>query len=157
MINEVEALDSWWIEGMTALRDAIGESIKIGEELIRANDVKDQSVLVVILTDGQENASKEWSDKEIKFAIKQKEESDKWTFTFVGGELQAEEMIAKMGFDVGNTTNCSFTTASMSSTSGKTLRGLDKYYTARKAGIMSVKNFYEEDKDDKDEEDKRWQ
>lgn len=147
-VNEVSELKSWWCGGATALRDAIGAAYQLGTVLLSNNaDIEDQSVLVMILTDGEENNSREWTDDMIKTKMKQLEDSGKWTFTFIGGQLQASDMITKMGFAAGNTMSMSQTTASYSSSSKMSNRGLDKYYMMRKRGETATKEFFTEDDD----------
>ena len=65
--------------GMTALFDAIGFSI---QKLNSLPDIKDENtaVLVVILTDGWENASTTHSQKEIAAQIRELEATKQWTF-----------------------------------------------------------------------------
>lgn len=63
----------------TPLYDAIGKTIRAIES--KANSHK---VLFVVLTDGEENSSSEWNDRTIKTLIKEKEDKDKWTFSYIG-------------------------------------------------------------------------
>jgi hypothetical protein len=148
-VNDLNELTDWWIGGSTSLRDAIGASIGIGSNLLADNDQDDQSVLVMILTDGEENSSREWSDEQIRSKIKSLEDSGKWTFTFMGGQLQASDMVANMGFSAGNTMSMSQTTASYSSSSKMSGDGLDKYYMMRKTGLKGTKEFFSEEEEDK--------
>jgi Mg-chelatase subunit ChlD len=72
--------------GYTALNDAIGGTIAA----IDAGDyAKDRKVLVVVMTDGRENASKEWTSRaEIAKLIKRKEDAG-WKFVFFGANIEA--------------------------------------------------------------------
>lgn len=151
-VSDLDELTDWWVGGSTSLRDAIGSAIGVGSTLLSDNDQDDQSVLVMILTDGEENSSREWSDEQIRSKIKSLEDSGRWTFTFMGGQLQASNMVANMGFSVGNTRSMSQTTTSYSSSAKMSASGLDKYYNMRKTGLKGTKEFFTEE-----EEDKRWQ
>jgi hypothetical protein len=77
-------------EGQTAMLDAIGESvnnIRIAcESEILSNRM---SVVVIILTDGQENASRRFSYHQIASTIAALEETGRWTFTFLGADIDA--------------------------------------------------------------------
>jgi hypothetical protein len=76
--------------GGTALLDAIGMSIneiRISNETLILND--EMSVVMVILTDGMENTSREFTYHQIAKTIKSLEETDKWTFTFLGADIDA--------------------------------------------------------------------
>jgi len=152
--NEVKPLTDWWAGGATALRDAIGAAINIGNNLLSEHDTDDQSVLVMILTDGEENTSSEWSDDRIREEIKTLEASNKWTFTFMGGELQAIDMIARMGFSRGNTYCMSQDIEGYSSAVRMSKRGLDEYYNMRRAGETNTTSFFtpEDDKCQQKEE-----
>ena len=49
---------------MTALLDAVGSTIDLTKK--KAKKVGATKVIVVILTDGQENASKKWTKQDLK-------------------------------------------------------------------------------------------
>lgn len=83
--------------GMTALLDAIGQSVnalnlKIGREI-----QDDQaSAVVVIITDGYENSSRLFSHRQIADIIRELESTGKWTFSYLGATLDAVEVAASM-------------------------------------------------------------
>ena len=66
---------------VTPLFDAIGSSIKKLKNDIK--DIEDAAVLVTIITDGYENASKEWTAAAIKRLIDECKK-DGWMFAFIG-------------------------------------------------------------------------
>ena len=76
--------------GTTALLDAIGKSIygiknRFGKEL--QND--EISIVLVIITDGHENASRLYSYHDVAYLIKELDETGKWTFSFLGADFDA--------------------------------------------------------------------
>jgi uncharacterized protein YegL len=80
-------------DGMTSLNDAIGESIhylnqKIGAALSDA----DADVIVLIMTDGHENSSKQYSATAVKTLMESCEQSGKWNFLFLGAGLEVTEV-----------------------------------------------------------------
>jgi len=84
-------------EGSTALYDAIGESVmalksKAGSEI----EHDKASAVVIILTDGYENASKLFSEKGIRNLIRELEDTGKWTFSFLGADMAAIEQAEKL-------------------------------------------------------------
>ncbi|MEI6422407.1 MAG: vWA domain-containing protein [Lentisphaerota bacterium] len=89
--------------GMTALYDAIGQAINaVGTRL--ANEPEDQrpgKVIVAILTDGEENSSKEFTQEKIAEMIKHQTEKYNWNFMF----LAANQDAWKAGGSLG-VTNC---------------------------------------------------
>lgn len=81
--------------GATPLYDAIG----MGIAKINALTTEDDSVLVTIITDGEENCSEEYSLKMIKNLI-EKQKKQNWTFTFIGtDDLDVENIALDMGID----------------------------------------------------------
>ena len=65
----------------TPLYDAIGKTINALKKDIK--DVEDAAVLVTIITDGYENASKEWTGPGVKKLIDECK-ADGWMFSFIG-------------------------------------------------------------------------
>lgn len=81
--------------GATPLYDAIG----MGIAKINALTTEDDSVLVTIITDGEENCSEEYSLKMTKNLI-EKLKKQNWTFTFIGtDDLDVENIALDMGID----------------------------------------------------------
>ena len=73
----------------TALYDAIGISVNA----LRKRVEKDDKVLVTIVTDGYENASREWSGKAIKELIEEMRQKG-WVFTYIGANHDVEAAAA---------------------------------------------------------------
>jgi uncharacterized protein YegL len=100
-IEEVQKLDekSYQPRGTTALLDAVGRTIKtVGERL---NHTPEQErpgkVLIVILTDGLENASKEFSLKQINQMIQHQRDVYSWEFIFLGAGQDAIQTANSLG------------------------------------------------------------
>ena len=83
--------------GGTPLYDAIGECI-------RRVDAKDRAVTMVIITDGQNNTSKEFTAESVKALIKEKEALG-WTFVFIGADIDSYAVGGSMSFTSGNISN----------------------------------------------------
>lgn len=77
--------------GFTAMRDAIGKAIvETGERLARMAEVdRPGNVLFVVITDGQENASKEYTQAQIAKMIKHQQEKYDWDFSVMGANIDA--------------------------------------------------------------------
>lgn len=82
--------------GMTALYDAIGKTID------RLEGKKD--VVMLIQTDGFENASREYDLEKVREMIKAKK-AEGWDISFMGSNIDAHTTGTKMGVDVGKTVN----------------------------------------------------
>jgi len=92
LINKIKPLnlETYHPRGTTALLDAIGESINIiDNKFAEQIEAKQVSVIVVVLTDGYENASVNYGYQNISSLIKEKEYSDQWTFSFIGADINA--------------------------------------------------------------------
>ena len=75
--------------GMTNLYDAIGQTMNEVNDFISLNKKKNRpSVTFVILTDGMENSSSKYNDKQIKQMIELAEGKD-WSFFFLGANIDA--------------------------------------------------------------------
>lgn len=80
--------------GMTALLDAIGFVISDKEKYTS----KDGKTIVVVLTDGNENCSKEWNQDKIFKLINERKE-DGWEFMFLAAGQDAISTATNYGFD----------------------------------------------------------
>lgn len=85
---------------LTPLYDAVGDAIKETERHVRNN--QNSQVTIVILTDGYENASREWSQENVKKLIERKQRED-WTFLFLGAGEDAWQAGFNLGVPKGNT------------------------------------------------------
>ncbi len=96
-LPEVENLNtkSYIPCGTTALYDAICDAISA------AGDVAEK-VLCVILTDGQENSSKENGKAATLKLIEEKQSSGKWTFIFLGAAESAWNEASAIGIPINN-------------------------------------------------------
>ncbi len=86
--------------GGTALLDAIGRTInKVGERL-RETKEKDrpEAVILLIMTDGQENSSREFTKSKIKQMVEHQRTKYNWHFVFVGSNQDAILTGADYGF-----------------------------------------------------------
>lgn len=80
--------------GMTAMNDAIGKALTT---LFEKNPAK---AIVCILTDGQENASKEYTYTQIKDPIKQAEDKD-YEIVFLASGIDAQQTSTNLGMTRG--------------------------------------------------------
>lgn len=87
--------------GSTALLDAIGRTvIDLGARLAALpEDARPGTVLVCIVTDGRENASREFSHPTIRDLIVEQTEKYSWTFIYLGADQDAIEQAVQMGID----------------------------------------------------------
>ncbi|MFN6014726.1 MAG: vWA domain-containing protein [Flavobacteriales bacterium] len=85
--------DRYRPEGYTALYDAIGESVNgIMERFGAAINNGEMSVVVIILTDGHENASRKFDQRMIAATIDELQATDGWTFTILGADFDITQV-----------------------------------------------------------------
>ena len=91
----------YFVGGSTALLDAIGKTIyKIATaQKNTAEDYRAEKVMFVIITDGEENASREYSARQVKELIQRQKERFHWEFIFLGANIDAVETAGRFGID----------------------------------------------------------
>ena len=87
--------DDYIAQGTTALLDAVGNTLSAikGREEV---NVPENKVLVVIITDGKENASKEWKKPDVKKLIEELQEKG-YEFVFLGADIDAVSVAGGIG------------------------------------------------------------
>lgn len=86
--------------GCTALLDTLGDAIKhisTIHKYARKEDVPDNT-LFIIITDGMENASHRYNDKDVKKMIEEKKKKG-WEFIFLAANIDAIETASTYGIN----------------------------------------------------------
>ena len=107
-IQEVKSIDKEYVpSGTTALFDAIGIAISENGKRFDSmtEDEKPEKVLILTITDGAENSSKEYTLDKIKEMVKHQIEKYKWDFSFVGANIDSFSVGSGMGFAQSATMN----------------------------------------------------
>jgi uncharacterized protein YegL len=119
-IAEVVELDTarYVPRGSTALLDAIGRTIdELGAKLAATpEDLRPGQVIVAILTDGEENASRRFTWRDVAKRIRHQTEQYDWKFLFLGANQDAIATAAKMSIHAADAANFSMTAASYGAT-----------------------------------------
>ncbi len=89
----------YFVGGSTALLDAVGTTIhKIAAvQKNTAEEYRAERVLLVIITDGEENASREYSIQRVKAMIEHEKREYGWEFVFLGANIDAVETAGRFG------------------------------------------------------------
>ena len=108
-LGEVQKMkeDDFFVGGSTALMDAIGGAIHhIGNihKYIRPEDVP-ANTMFVIMTDGMENASRNYNSDRVKQMIERQKKRYGWEFLFIGANIDAVETAARYGIDADRAVN----------------------------------------------------
>lgn len=87
------------VGGSTALLDAIGRTIQklVHVQKNTAEEYRAESVMFVIITDGAENASREYSASKVKAMIEEEKTKYGWEFVFLGANMDAVETAGRFG------------------------------------------------------------
>lgn len=123
--------------GMTALFDAVGRAL---DEVGKRYDEKKKKdrpakVIFLIMTDGEENSSKEYKLKQISEKTQKRQNEDKWEFVFMGANQDAWAA----GSGMGILQNINYSVNDTQSTFAKAA-----YYSANSRTYninASIKNF----------------
>lgn len=135
--------DSYNPVGSTAMYDAVGYAL---DRFAAETDIDDpnNAYLVMIFSDGEENASTKWNSARLAERIQQLKLTDRWTFTYVGANQDLSKISQTLNIDDTNVyrgwhpTDDTTSIQMMASSNS----GLESYMTCRKSGGTSVKNFY---------------
>ena len=82
--------------GNTALFDAVGNTVQT------VDTSGFDKVITVIMTNGEENSSREWTMQAVRDLIRNKEAAGNWTFVFLGANLDAFTQGANLGVPMAN-------------------------------------------------------
>lgn len=106
-LSEIKPLDNttYHCTGYTALYDAVCKTIdEVGQKLAAMNENdRPGLVMVVIITDGEENQSREFNLEQVKQRIKTQTDQFSWQFVFIGANIDAFSAGQQLGIKAGNT------------------------------------------------------
>jgi hypothetical protein len=97
----------YYVRGCTALLDAVGGAIHhIGNvhKYAREED-RPEKTLIVITTDGMENASRKYSYDRLKMMIERQKEKYGWEFIFLGANIDAAKEATRFGISEDRAAN----------------------------------------------------
>lgn len=88
----------------TALYDSVGRGIlELGERLAKLPEAeRPDKVLFVIITDGEENMSREMTLDRVQAMVKEQTEKYSWTFLFMGADIDAYKGAGALGIQPSN-------------------------------------------------------
>ncbi|KKM72247.1 hypothetical protein LCGC14_1422470 [marine sediment metagenome] len=142
-ISKIESAE-YQLGGSTALRDAMLTAIETMQE--KQNSAKNQGFLVILISDGQENASGT-SAEQLKSRIGELQGTDRWTFTYMlDGHTweEATDFAWSTGVNLGNVSSYTSTPAGTGKASEVMQNASINYLCARSRGETSSKTFYNE-------------
>lgn len=130
----------------TALWDAVGRSIReTGARLNKMDEEeKPAHVLMIIITDGQENSSHEFKKTQVRLMVEHQEGAYSWTFVYLGSAMTTFADAADLSFAHVSTYNAA--------TTGHIARGLVAATNNLRSnsGFVGMKSDYTHDADAED-------
>lgn len=143
-VNEVKELtaETYCPDCCTALYDAMGMSLNA----LRKKVAEDDKVLVTVVTDGYENASREYSGKAVK-ALVDELKAKGWVFAYIGANQDVEAVAATIS--ITNVMNFETTSAGTQVMTDRVNRSRERLYCCMAAPDFSAaeanENFFDED------------
>lgn len=97
----------YYVRGCTALLDAVGKTIlDVGYRLSSTNkEERPAKVIFVIITDGMENSSREFTYSKVRELIQHQQEKYNWEFVFLGANIDAVKEAGSIGICEDNAYN----------------------------------------------------
>lgn len=136
----IQDADAYFLipRGMTALLDAIGKTINtVGERLDKTpEEDRPEQVIVVIVTDGHENSSQEFSRGTINEMITHQREKYNWEFVFLAANQDAMEEATSLGIARGKAVNIDATKKGMVDTYGLVNCAVSSYRSSGSTGQL---------------------
>lgn len=111
--------------GGTPLYDAIGKTLAGTQARITDKNTK---VVFVIITDGQENSSIEWTSEKIKVEVEARTK-DGWLFQFLGANIDSFSEGSTLGFSALSTMDY-----------GANAKGVNAMYAASSGSVMRFRS-----------------
>jgi len=100
-VNDIEKFE-YDASGLTAMNDGIGIAItNMGKWLYerdKNNEEMPSKTLVVVMTDGMENSSKEYTLERVREMIKEQSEKYSWEFIYMGSDITTSNAADELGF-----------------------------------------------------------
>lgn len=88
----------YYVRGCTALLDAVGQTIERVNAAQKASlEKRPDHTVFVITTDGMENASKHFSQEDVRRAINKRTKKNGWEFMFLGANIDAVNTAGNLG------------------------------------------------------------
>lgn len=134
--GEFPSIDHISPAGNTALLDAIGESIqRIEFSAAHELETRQASVVIIVLTDGHENASTRFDAAAIQREMSRTRETGLWSFTFIGADFDVTEMAER--FNVGLQSRMNISKDQMPEFFQSTGRSMNAYLYKKRFGTIS--------------------
>ena len=135
-------IDAYNPTGSTAMRDAIGYVVDKFNTTTDISD-KDTAYLIIVISDGYENASTHHSAAALKEMITAAEATKRWTFTYMGCSKESlKEVTMSTGIAASNMANFDGTARGIRMAAVAAKDGLADYFHNRRQGLTKTCCYY---------------
>ena len=99
--------EQYYVRGSTALLDAVGNFIRhiANVHKYAREEDRPEKTLFIIITDGMENASREYSYERVRKMIEHEKEKYGWEFIFLGANIDTAKEAARFGIEADHAAN----------------------------------------------------
>lgn len=145
-LKEVPDLTStvYFARGGTALYDAMGKAIHItGAALAKLPEAeRPGTVIVLVITDGEENQSREFTQAQVKKLVEHQTATYGWKFVFLGANIDAKQVGGNLGVRMDCAMNYSPDSAGLEAAYGAVSGGLSASRNSARRGEVA-KGFFQ--------------
>lgn len=149
-LSDVTQITSYVANGSsTPLFDAVGQMIQLLQNAKSADDGvngwnldQETAFLLIVITDGQENASKIWYANNLRSEIDRLQATDKWTFVFRVPPGYKTSLVNKLRVHEGNVVEWEQSEQGLAASTIQTTSAIRSYASMRASGATSTDRFY---------------
>lgn len=135
-------IDEYNPNSMTALYDGLGYTIGQAKASFAKYGNFDNAAIIFVLTDGGENASKEFDNPKIQSMIKELQDEGRFTFTFMGCTEELALAAKQLGIYDGNITLWQHDEVGLNNLTVQNAASTKALFAARSAGMTACSGFY---------------
>jgi hypothetical protein len=121
--------------------DAVGETISVLKQ-VEVPPRTNAAYLVVVISDGMENYSKEYNSTTIRSAVSSCQETGKWTFVYIGANQDLSKISKDLNIPTANMLAFNATPEGLKRATYTHGTALSDYLDNRTLGVTQSANFY---------------
>lgn len=143
--------DRYQPRGTTPLLDALGALIESADRRLAGLGAAAEDQVVVVFTDGYENASRRWSRPALFAAVEERKAAG-WSFVFMGANQDSYLEAGRIGFDRGNIQNFAADSRGAEASFRSVSRSVKTFRSAPRAKRRSLTTDYFEGRKEAEED-----
>lgn len=140
-IDKLKPISFYQVNGGTPMLDAVGDLVNIFENMPDRDD-PNVSFLIMIVTDGEENQSRNWNWNYAVRRIQELQNTNRWTITFRIPKGHYKNQLVRFGLPAENILEWETTEQGMELASVQTQNATSNFYESRSRGVTGTRNFY---------------